>query len=182
MSNYVRSNIAGGCYFFTVVSYKRQTILCHPAVRAALKSAIQQVRIQYPFNIHAWVLMPDHLHCIWQLPENDNDYAKRWGMIKRSVTQQCQSLDIIKSKPSESRQKRHESGLWQRRYWEHFIRNKMDYQQHFDYTHWNPVKHGIVSKVSDWPHSTFHRYVKEEIYPEDWGGNNIQDAIGDYGE
>ncbi|OSI22412.1 REP-associated tyrosine transposase [Neisseria dumasiana] len=152
---YRRYYRAGGTYFFTLVAHNRQRILTGDAVRSALREAVLAVREKYPFEIAAWVLMPDHLHAIWHLPENDADFSERWRQIKRH-SQYLIGADVR---------------LWQRRFWEHAIRDEADFGRHFDYVHFNPVKHGHVSKVSDWPFSTFHRYVKQGIYPLNWGGN-----------
>jgi len=116
------------------------------------------------------VLLPDHLHCIWTLPEDDADFGKRWAMIKRFVTKRCGPSLLCDEWLNDSKQRRKESPLWQRRYWEHMIRNETDFKWHMDYLHYNPVKHGLASCVQDWPYSTFHRCVKDGIYPEDWGG------------
>lgn len=171
MSEYRRANLKGGTYFFTVVTHNRQQLLLNDEVRVALREGIEKTRILFPFQINAWVLLPDHLHCIWSLPEGDADYTKRWGMIKRHTSQRCAHLVNIEQRPSISKLKRKESNFWQRRYWEHQIRDDADLAKHIDYIHWNPMKHGLVDKVSDWPYSTFHRYVAEDIYPKNWCGS-----------
>ncbi|MFZ6772742.1 REP-associated tyrosine transposase [Undibacterium sp. SXout7W] len=179
MSNYRRSNIAGGTYFFTVNSFRRRPILSNESLRDALRLAIQKTRLTHPFKIDAWVLLPDHLHCIWTLPEGDADFSVRWSMIKRLVSQACAdefSMDDV----SASRTQRKESGIWQRRFWEHQIRDDHDFARHVDYIHWNPVKHGLVARAVDWPYSTFHRYVVQEMLPPDWGVRG--DVVGDFGE
>ena len=181
MSNYRRANTKGGTYFFTVITYRRQKILCNDEIRIALREAIQHVKKTHPFTIDAWVLLPDHLHCIWTLPENDADFGIRWAMIKRFVSKQCHSLrrdDWMTA----SKRKRKESTLWQRRLWEHQIRDEQDYERHIDYIHFNPVSHGLVNRVVDWPHSTFHRYVKDEVYQENWAGDGVVSVDGDFGE
>ncbi len=170
MPDYRRAFTPGGTYFFTVVTYRRRAILCDPPVRAALRQALRAVQGAHPFDIDAWVLLPDHLHCIWVLPDGDAAFPKRWAMVKRAVTQRCASFLHVESWATPSRRRRHESTLWQRRYWEHLIRDEADLNRHRDYLHWNPVKHGYVSRISDWPYSTFHRFVKQEYYPPDWGG------------
>lgn len=170
MSQYRRSNIKGGTYFFTVVTYRRRPVLCSTAIRTALRMAIRSVRRDAPFHIDAWVLLPDHLHCIWTLPLGDSDYAKRWAMIKRVVTKQCKAVLHEEALLTQAKQRRNEGTLWQRRYWEHLIRDEADYARHVDYIHWNPVKHGLVDAVSDWPYSTFHRFVRQGLCPPDWGG------------
>lgn len=171
MSDYRRASIKGGTYFFTVVTHQRRMILLEDDVRLALREGIQKTRLLFPFQINAWVLLADHLHCIWTLPENDADFAKRWGMIKRHVSQHCAHLVKRDVSPSLSKLKRHESNFWQRRFWEHQIRDEADFTKYVDYIHWNPLKHRLVAQVSDWPHSSFHRYVAEGVYPKNWCGS-----------
>lgn len=137
-------------------------------VRDALREAIRQTRLTAPFDIDAWVLLPDHLHCIWTLPQGDANFSMRWSMIKRYVSRQCGDAFGVKE-ISSSRARRHESGLWQRRFWEHQIRDDGDFARHVDYIHWNPVKHGLAARAADWPYSTFHRFVRDGAYPSDWG-------------
>lgn len=181
MSNYRRANTKGGTYFFTVITYRRRKILCYEEVRIALREGIRQTRETHPFTIDAWVLLPDHLHCIWTLPEGDANFGIRWAMIKRFVTKQCRSLHRDDWMTA-SKRKRKESTLWQRRFWEHQIRDEQDYERHIDYIHFNPVNHGLVDKVVDWPHSTFHRYVKSEVYQENWAGDGVVFVDGGFGE
>ncbi len=174
MPNYRRANVAGGAYFFTLVTYRRQRFLCDDDVRAALRDGINKTRQQLPFEIDAWVLLPDHLHCIWQLPEGDADFAKRWAMIKRFVTKRCGPRLKREDWMSRSKTRRNESTLWQRRYWGHMIRDENDLNRHRDYIHFNPAKHGYVVRVVDWPYSTFHRYLKAGVYKNDWcGGEDV---------
>ena len=173
MSRYIRSNRHGGTFFFTVVSYKRRKILCEEIIRSALHQAIVDVRKIHPFNINAWVLLPDHLHCILTLPPHDSSFGIRWSLIKRIVTQQCPLSLITDSTLNQSQRKRRESVVWQRRFWEHEIKNNDDYEKHFNYVHYNPVKHGLVDNLKDWPYSTFHRYVEEGVYECDWGTNDV---------
>lgn len=170
MSHYRRSQTPGACYFFTVVSYRRRPILCDDALRQALRAAIQQVRERHPFSIDAWVLLPDHLHCIWTLPEGDADFPTRWNLIKRQVSLRCGAAYERPDWLSPSKRKHREATLWQRRYWEHRLRDDADFARHMDYLHFNPVKHGLCEHVRDWPHSSFHRCVERGIYPPDWGG------------
>jgi putative transposase len=175
MSRY-RRQFTGPTYFFTLVAHRRRPIFCNPVIRSCLRSAIRFVRETRPFVIDAWILLPDHMHCIWTLPEHDIDYSTRWAMIKRYVSSgPARSLhDAALSTPS--RRKRRESTIWQRRFWEHQIRDESDFERHMDYIHFNPVKHGFVQQVADWPHSTFHRYVRAGLYSGDWGGT--PDVIG----
>ncbi len=186
MSEYRRSKVQGGTYFFTVNTYCRQALLTQAEVRNALRLGINLARTKHPFIIDAWVLLPDHLHCIWTLPEDDANFGIRWSLIKRTVSKQCEHLVQLTSPKSESRIKRNESRFWQRRFWEHQIRDELDYQRHADYLHFNPVKHKHVSRVADWPYSTFHKYVERGIYPSHWAGTSEFEAMGEekevYGE
>ncbi|MDY7538605.1 transposase [Undibacterium sp. RTI2.1] len=147
MSNYRRSNIAGGTYFFTVNSSRRRPILATESLRDDLRLAIQKTRLTHPFEIDAWVLLPDHLHCIWTLPQGDADFSVRWSMIKRLVSQACAD-EFGVDNLSASRTQRKESGIWQRRFWEHQIRDDNDFALHVDYIHFNPVKHGLVADAT----------------------------------
>jgi putative transposase len=178
MSYYRRANTPGASYFFTVVTYQRRHFLCDSDVRSALREAIQATRIQQPFRIDAWVLLPDHLHAIWTLPPGDADFASRWGKIKRYVTLCCGERLHQTERMSASRHKHRESTLWQRRYWEHQIRNEQDMAHHLDYLHFNPVKHGLTVQVADWPYSSFHRYVKAGKYAPDWGDESRLNVPG----
>lgn len=167
MSNYRRAK-DGNTYFFTVVTFNRQPILCMEPSRECLRNVIIDVRTDTPFVIEAWVLLPDHMHCIWRLPEGDTDYSLRWARIKAKFTKRSRAwLDEEVSTPS--RLKHRDGTVWQRRYWEHMIRGDEDYKNHCDYIHYNPVKHGLVSAPKEWPYSTFHRFVRENLYPHDWG-------------
>jgi putative transposase len=176
MPEYRRIKIKGGTYFFTVVTLGRQPILTEDSVRAALREGIQEVRQSMPFSIDAWVLLPDHLHTIWTLPKDDANFASRWAIIKRAVSKRCSFLAGNRGQVGNSRDKRSENPILQRRFWEHFIRDDVDLQRHFDYLHWNPVKHGYAKKVIDWPYSTFHRFVNKGLYPSDWGGINDEEV------
>ena len=182
MSRYRRSHVPGATYFFTVVSYRRQVILCEPSIREALRAAIVSVRRRRPFTIDAWVLLPDHLHCIWTMPLGDMDYATRWGMIKRQVSVQCREDYQRPEWITASKRKHRESTIWQRRYWEHQIRDDRDFARHVDYVHYNPVKHGLCHQAVDWPYSTFHRYMGRGIYSVDWGGAGDQAEFKSFGE
>jgi len=169
LPNYRRANTPGGCYFFTLVTHQRQPILTHPDCRNALRAAIVSTREQHPFTIEAWVLLPDHLHTIWILPENDADFSIRWGKIKASVTRRLREVGLCNAT------------IWQKRFWEHQIRDPKDYRQHMDYLHYNPVKHGLVADVAQWSYSTFHRQYKLGVYPKEWG-QDIQMCDGNFGE
>ncbi|HEY8026228.1 MAG TPA: transposase [Burkholderiaceae bacterium] len=171
MSRYRRASTPNSQYFFTVVTYKRRPILCDEQVRNALRVAIETVRAARPFEIDAWVLLPDHLHCIWTLPDGDADFSTRWMMIKRDVSLACRERYHRPEWMSDSKRRHRESTLWQRRFWEHQIRDDRDFAKHVDYLHFNPAKHGYVKQVADWPYSTFHQYVRAGTYPVSWAGN-----------
>ena len=171
MPKYIRSYKKGALYFFTLISYNRRKIFCEEDFLGAFKNSIKLVQQQYPFKIIAWVQLPDHIHCIWQMPENDADYSMRWSQIKRLTTQACPQYHLSKNELNLSEVKRNERGIWQRRFLEHQIRNEFDFIRHMDYIHYNPVKHGLVEKVADWSYSSFHRCVRQGSYTEDWGGS-----------
>jgi putative transposase len=111
------------------------------------------------------VILPDHLHCIWTLPPEDTDFLTRWGLKKGQFSRGIEKRESI----SRSRSTRGERGIWQRRFWEHLIRDDEDFNRHIDYIHWNPVKHGWAKHVADWPYSSFHHYVRRGLYPANWG-------------
>jgi len=136
-----------------------------------------------PFTVEAWVLLPDHLHTIWTLPEHDAGYAARWAVIKSCVTKGCGRLFGSGKKVNISRSNRKEGVFWQRRFWEHVIRDEADFHRYLDYLHWNPVKHGYVKTPMDWPYSTLHRFVAQGLYPPNWGGGGVEEIPGDkFGE
>jgi putative transposase len=144
-----------------------------------LREIIHDVRSIHPFSVEAFVLLPEHLHCIWRLPEGDSDYSLRWALIKKGFTRKVKEwLEIPVS--TASQRKRNEGAIWQRRFWEHMIRDGDDFVRHVEYIHYNPVKHGLVSAPKDWPHSTFSRYVEKGLYSADWGALPIEfpDNIG----
>lgn len=179
MPEYRRHYQQGGSYFFTVVTHHRRLILLNDDIRIALRASIAEVHQTLPFKVDAWVLLPNHLHCIWTLPENDDNYSLRWLLIKRGVSKRCtQYLDV--KKQSASRKSRHESTIWQRRFWEHSIRDENDFAACINYVHINPVKHGYVKRVVDWEYSTFHRYLKLGMYDETWGSDvELPDDFGE---
>ncbi|HEX5362758.1 MAG TPA: transposase [Gallionella sp.] len=166
MTNYRRSNVAGACYFFTVNLADRQQSLLTDNI-ALLRNAFEYTRERHPFVIDAIVILPDHLHAIWTLPEGDRDFALRWRLIKTVFSRGLP----LGERRSDSRQEKGERGIWQRRYWEHLIRDDADYARHVDYIHINPIKHGLALRVADWPHSSFHRFVQAGVLPEDWAGD-----------
>ncbi len=176
MSHYRRSQKPGAIFFFTVTLEDRDSTLLHTQVDL-FRSAYRKVESQYPFNTIAICVLPEHLHAVCQLPEGDADFSIRWQLIKQAFSRGVPAS----TSPSASKIRKREKGIWQRRFWEHEIRDDSDLQDHVDYIHFNPVKHGLVRAVSDWPHSSFHRYVKTGSLPIDWGGIVRDGPIG-FGE
>ncbi|MES2354165.1 MAG: transposase [Pseudomonadota bacterium] len=175
MVNYRRNRLAGGTYFFTATLQDRQSTYLTTYIDE-LRQAIRHTLESHPFQIDAIVVLPEHLHTIWTLPAGDADYSGRWRMIKSRFTRL-----LVKQGANITRNKKGEYDVWQRRYWEHTIRDYAGLQRHVDYTHYNPVKHGFVTRVSDWPYSSFHRYVGEGLLPPDWAGVDVEDDKG-FGE
>jgi len=169
---YRRANVKGGVYFFTVVTFKRAKIFTIPKNVDLLRSAIKEVMQTHPFKINAFVLLPDHLHCIWTLPQQDSDFSTRWRLIKSYFSRNFDQRNVgwvegrnpTNTAYTASRQMKKEKPIWQRRFWEHLIRNQQDLNQHVEYIHYNPVKHGLANAPFEWAHSSFHRYVEKEIY------------------
>jgi putative transposase len=174
MPNYRRAFVPGGCWFFTVNLLERQKTLLVEHIE--LRLAVATTRRTRPFTIDAFVILPDHLHAVWTLPSGDADFSTRWRLIKSRFVQALPEREWL----SHVRIERNERGVWQRRFWEHLIRDEADYARHVEYCYINPVKHGLVSRVRDWPHSSFHRDVRAGIIPQDWAGDVAQD--GRFGE
>lgn len=176
---YIRSRAKGATFFFTVVTSKRKKFLCNDENVILIKEAFKHILKQHTFNDDAFVMLPDHIHCIWTLPEGDSNFSLRWQLIKRYFTKRCD--DKYKGLKTSSMRQKAEHAVWQRRFWEHQIRDERDFAAHVDYIHYNPVKHGYVKAPKDWPHSTFHRYVKEGIYEINWGATEkimFDDKVG----
>ncbi len=166
MTNYRRAGFAGGYYFFTVVTHNRRRFLAERLARNCLRQVWQRVRQKRHFDVIALCLLPDHLHCIWKLPVDDNDFSTRWSLIKKGFTSTYLRVGGVESTQSNSRKQKRERGIWQRRFWEHQIRDENDLQRHVDYIHYNPVKHKLVEKPEQWPWSTYHKYLKAGYYGE----------------
>jgi putative transposase len=164
--DYRRIWYPGGTYFFTVNLLHRRNDLLTRHIDL-LRASIKNVKYRYSFTTHAWVVLPDHMHCVIELPEGDSDFATRWRLIKAGFSKQIPNVE----RRSIVRISRGERGIWQRRYWEHLIRDERAFQAHVDYVHINPVKHGLVNSVREWPYSTFHGYVARGIYSFDWAGS-----------
>ena len=142
---YRRAKHKGGCYFFTVNIAERNRSLLIDHVDH-LRDCMKKVQQKHPFFIDAVVILPDHCHAIWTLPPEDNDYATRWMLIKSNFSRGLPKEERINA----SRLKKRERGIWQKRYWEHLIRDDNDFARHVDYIHFNPVKHGYVERAVDW--------------------------------
>ncbi len=174
MSRYRRSKVEGGTFFFTVTLADRTGDLLVRHIDG-LRRAYKFTADHHPFETIAICILPDHLHAIWSLPAADLNFPLRWSLIKSKF-----SRGLGPGLRSQSQIEKREKGIWQRRYWEHAICNDDDLTRHIDYIHYNPVKHGHVAQVQDWPHSSFHRYVAQRLLPADWGGNiQIKDVAGE---
>jgi putative transposase len=176
MSSYRRFR-EGRVYFFTVVTAARAKILTTELARDCLRKAIAAVRREHPFEIIAFALLPDHLHTVWTLPAGDSDYSTRWKLIKSRFTSVWLKAGGPVQATSFSRKQKGEHGVWQRRFFEQTCRDDADLKRCVDYIHVNPLKHGLVERVCDWPWSSFHRFVEEGEYPSNWG--NAANWYGD---
>ena len=186
---YRRAWRPGGWYFFTLVTYKRLPILTVPENVSRLRMSFHHVMQKRPFEIDGIVVLPDHVHCIWRLPEEDADFATRWRLIKHFFSRSCFVGKMGKASPalvewadhahqttadekqSNSRKGKRERAVWQRRYWEHLIRNEEDWRRHMDYIHYNPVRHGLASVPAEWPYSSFKQCVEKGWYSVEWGSS-----------
>ena len=169
MPNYRRWRIPGGSYFFTAVTASRRPILTPDLGRRCLHEALAEVQAATPFEIFAIVLLPDHVHSIWNLPIGDDDFSSRWAQVKSTFTKKYLAGGGVEAPISASRRMKGDRGVWQRRFWEHLIRDNDDLKRCVDYLHYNPVKHGLVSRVRDWSWSSFQRFVALGEYTQNWG-------------
>jgi putative transposase len=175
MPDYRRNRVPGGTYFFTVNLLDRNSRLLTEHI-AVLRETVRTVRVRAPFHIDAWVVLPEHLHCIWTLPPDDDDFSGRWHAVKSMFSAAMPHSE----RRSATRVRKGERGIWQRRFWEHTIRDDRDYAAHMDYVLFNPVKHGFVAYPADWPYSSFRRCVTRDLYPRDWAVNATE--LADTGE
>lgn len=176
MVQYRRNLVKGGTYFFTVTLINRQshTLTQHIDL---LRESVNAARQRHPFEIIAWVVLPEHLHAIWQLPIEDSDYSSRWRAIKSHFVRSIKKQGMMINMRADG-----SALLWQRRFWEHTIKDESDLRRCVDYCYINPVKHGLVKAVVDWPYSSFHRDVKRGIYPSNWAGISLDTNEGEFGE
>jgi len=157
-------------FFFTCVTHRRRPLFDDPAARRMLREAMEATRASRPWVTEGIVLLPDHLHMLWRLPEDDPDYSGRVGAMKKRFTRAYLAAGGVEAEVSASQRRQRCRGVWQKRFWEHRIRDARDFRMHLDYIHANPLKHALVSLPRDWPASSFHRYVKLGWYDLDWCG------------
>lgn len=172
MPDYLRNLVEGGTYFFTVVTYHRKHVFSNILARKILHDAWTITNHRHPFETIAVCLLPDHIHCMWKMPEGDSDYSTRWKEIKRHFSINYQKQIGYGEERNTSHLKHKEVAVWQRRFWEHTIEGEDDFEAHFDYIHFNPIKHGYVERAADWQWSSFHRYVIKGIYDLNWAGGD----------
>jgi putative transposase len=168
MPNYRRWHRPGGNFFFTLVTHQRRPFLCDDSARRILRQAIEQCQERHPFTIEAIVLIPDHIHPLIRLPDGDPDYSLRIASIKANFTRQWLAATGAEIPQSMSRRQRRHRGVWQKRFWEHRVDDPRDFEDHLNYIHYNPVKHGLVTCPHLWPYSTFRKWVRLGLYPLDW--------------
>jgi putative transposase len=178
MPHYRRNYVPGATYFFTVVTYGRARILTSEVSRQILRTAFLNQKKFRPFTIDAIVLLPDHLHAVWKLPPGDSDYSIRWNKIKYSFTDEYLANGGAEQRVTKAQNAREERGVWQRRFWEYTVRNEDDMKRCIDYVHWNPIKHGLVDRVIEYPWSSFHRYVALGEYEPGWGTAGCAEVEG----
>ncbi len=176
MSDYRRVFVPGATYFFTLVTYRRRPLFREARARRVLREILADCRERWPFRIEALVLLPDHLHALWALPERDAEYSRCWGWIKKEFCHRYCEAGGKAIPVSESQARHRRLGIWQRRFWEHNVRDEDDFERLFDYIHFNPVKHRLAASPAEWPYSTFGRWVRAGVYPAGWGRASIPAA------
>ncbi len=160
--NYKRRYQPGGTYFFTLVTHRRFPVFRHAENIDILRQSFRRVIQSYPFTVDAIVILPDHLHCIWTLPPGEEDFSTRWRLIKSHTTKACKSTGSLTARHWRNK------SIWQNRFWEHLIRDQRDLNNHINYVHYNPVKHGYVKCPIDWTYSSIHKYIRDGILSADW--------------
>lgn len=187
MPNYRRAHVPGGTFCFTVVAYNRRPLFADPIAKKLLGRSIRKCQHEWPFEINAIVLLPDHLHAIWTLPRGDDRYSARWSIIKNGFTSRYRKAGGQEARITKAQQEEGRAGFWQPRFWEHTLEDEDDFEAHFDYIHYNPVKHGYVKCPQDWEASSFHRWVRRGVYDADWACgkhsapdfSHIEDSCGE---
>ena len=175
MPDYRRNHVSGGTYFFILALADRRSDLLVREIDA-LRAAVARTKRLHPFRIDAWVVLGDHLHAVWTLPKGDAAYSARWALIKRWFSAAVPPGEDR----SASRAAKGERGIWQRRFWEHAVRDAEDFSRHVDYVHFNPVRHGVAASAGDWPYSSFRQAVARGFYPGGWVYQG--EEAGDFGE
>jgi len=179
MPNYRRYRVHGGTYFFTLKTERNAPLFSEPTNVRLLGQIFRETITRWPLDMPAVVLLPDHLHALWTLPPGDTEYSTRWAWLKKEFTRRFIAAGGHEQPVSASRLSNRRRGVWQRRFWEHTITDEDDFENHFDYIHWNPVKHGYVSSPFEWPHSSFHRWVRQGVCDLHWGcGGETPPRIG----
>ncbi len=168
MPDYRRARVPGGTYFFTLVTHYRQPVFESAVARSLLGDCCREAAQRWPHVVDAIVLLPDHLHAMWTLPRGDDRYSVRWAWIKKEFSKRWLSRGGEEFAVSDGRSREGRRGVWQARFWEHTIADEGDFERHFDYIHYNPVKHGHVPCPRDWPASSIHRWIGAGVYPVDW--------------
>ncbi|MDZ7803396.1 REP-associated tyrosine transposase [Thiohalophilus sp.] len=163
MSDYQRVYVRGGIYFFTVVTANRCPIFNSSSSVDILRNGFRYVKERRPFEMDAIVILPEHLHCIWRMPEDDADFSNRWKMLKGYVTRHLSWVS---------------GNIWQPRFWEHLIRDEEDWRRHIDYIHYNPIRHGLVNDPVVWPFSSYQKYLEIGYYSSGWGKNEPKNIGG----
>jgi putative transposase len=186
MPNYRRAYVPGGSFFFTLVTYERVPVFADDRGRRFLGDLLRAAKVRWPFTINALVLLPEHLHAIWSLPSGDTAYSTRWAWIKKEFTKEWLKLGGAEKSVTAGDRRERRRGVWQGRFWEHTLESEDDFDRHFDYVHYNPVRHNLVRFPRDWPWSSFHRWVRAGVYPEDWACSqevrdfrDIEESVGE---
>lgn len=178
MPNYRRYFVPGGTYFFTLKTEHNHPLFERDEIVELFESVLGEAKSRWPFEVIAYAILPDHIHTLWSLPSGDTEYPTRWGWIKKEFTTRYLSQGGTEEPISSARQLSGRKGVWQRHYWEHLIRDEEDFERHFDYIHWNPVKHHYVKAPRDWAHSSFHQWVNSGHYEINWGrGAELPDKL-----
>jgi len=173
---YRRAEAAGGTFFFTLNLANRSSQILTKQVDL-LRECMRRIHLSHPVDIVAMVVLPDHLHAIWTMPPGDSNYSLRWSLIKAGFSRMITMGERI----NRARKHKRERGIWQRRFWEHQIRDDDDLARHIDYIHFNPVKHEYVKAPAEWPYSSIHRYIRQGILTPEWA-LGVDDSGADYGE
>ena len=180
MADYRRTHIPWGAYFLTIATHERYPLFHDARARVFLREAVEKTQTDWPMTIHEMVLLPDHIHLLCGIDSEDQDYSTRIRIIKKRFTHAWLANGGAEGASTSSRRRRGIRGVWQKRFYEHTIRNQREFRDHVVYIHMNPVKHGLAKRPIDWPWSTFHRHVAKGDLPADWEGATGLRGIGEY--